>query len=125
MLIHKHVQQSVLLMMHLQCVSYDEQISTIKECKAAVQCAGGIFVDAMDEQACVKDGLLITAGDTPIPANARMARSLAQELGVRFENFNRRVLIMTGDFVEDLEAMGCYQIMKSCGFHVRVLLVPK
>lgn len=94
------------------------RIATIKECKAAVESAGGIFVDAMEQEPCVKDGFLITAGDTPIPANARMARVLAQELGIRFENFNRRVLIMTGDFVEDLEAMGCFQIMKSCGFHV-------
>lgn len=94
------------------------RISTIRECKAAVECAGGIFVDAMEQEACLKDGLIISAGDTPMPENARMARSIAMELGVRFENFNRRVLIMTGDFVEDLQTMGCYQIMKSCGFTV-------
>src|SRR3546814_11630860 len=87
----------------LHCFFIFSQISTIRECKAAVECAGGIFVDAMEQEACLKDGLIISAGDTPMPENARMARSIAMELGVRFENFNRRVLIMTGDFVEDLQ----------------------
>eukprot|EP00743_Colponemidia_sp_Colp-15_P003275 GILK01003537.1.p1 GENE.GILK01003537.1~~GILK01003537.1.p1 ORF type:complete len:398 (-),score=80.56 GILK01003537.1:729-1886(-) len=91
-------------------------ITAYSACEPDVTGAGGIWSPADDPTKAICEGKFVTG--VAWPAHPALLKHTLGQLGATIGNTEKKILMLCGDFMEDLEVMVPYQALLALGYQV-------
>eukprot|EP01084_Bolivina_argentea_P292511 502885_1 len=95
----------------------DKKVTSYPACQPVLELCDAKFQTPEPITKCFTDNNLVTGAAWP--AHPQFLSQFMNVLGAKFSNCsNKKILIMTGDYVEDYEIMNVYQMLLTFGYSV-------